>query len=185
MTLEIRTYGDSVLTRNAVPVKAVDDAIRRLAEDMIETMQANNGIGLAAPQVGRHEALCVVAVPPEADTDDSGMPINVGYPYPLVLVNPEIISASEERCTREEGCLSCPDIYAPIERPSVITVTYLDQKGVPSTLRAEGLLARCIQHEIDHLNGILITDRMGQLKRIALSGRLRRLRRGALRGVEK
>jgi len=183
MTLDIRIYGDSVLTRKTVPVKDVDEGLRRLAADMLETMHANNGIGLAAPQVGRQEALCVVEVPPAADIGDDGLPLNAGYPFPLVLVNPEIISASEERCSREEGCLSFPGIYAPVERPSVITVTYLDLQGSPATLRAQGLLARCIQHEIDHLNGILISDRMGQLKRIALSGRLKRLRRGALHGV--
>ncbi len=173
MMSKIRTYGDAVLRGKTVRVQNVDGAIGELVEAMLETMRAHNGIGLAAPQVGRKESLCVVDIPAEANDD----PLNRECPMPLVLINPEIIGQSDESCISEEGCLSFPGIYAPIERPAEIKVSYLDRHGGPATLTAQGLLARCIQHEVDHLNGILLSDRMTPFKKIALAGRLKRLRR--------
>jgi peptide deformylase len=116
---------------------------------MFETMHAAKGIGLAAPQVGRRERLFV------ADVDD----------HPLVFINPEIVSSSDERSVYEEGCLSIPDYYAEVERPAKIKVRHLDAEGREQMTEADGLLATCLQHEIDHLNGILFIDHISKLKR--------------------
>lgn len=176
MRLKIREYGDPVLREKATRVESVDDRIRELADDMIETMHVSDGIGLAAEQVGERVALCVVDVPDRADTTEEGKRLNPDVQMPLVLINPEIVSASRKTDVYEEGCLSFPDIRANVERPYEVIVRYTDREGraVEQTLRA--LVGRCVQHEMDHLNGILICDRMSAVKKVALSGRLKRLR---------
>jgi len=143
---------------------------------MIETMHAEEGIGLAAQQVGETVALCVVDVPAHCDADAEGRPLNPGLVMPMVMFNPHIIRASEPTEAREEGCLSFPEIRAKIVRPSEVTVRWMDEDGREREATLRGLTARCVQHEMDHLDGILISDRMSPVMRIALGGRLKRLR---------
>lgn len=144
---------------------------------MLETMYAEEGVGLAAEQVGRTESVCVVDVPAAADKDEKGERLNPDVPMPLVLINPKIVEASDETATAEEGCLSFPGIYAPIARPAGVRVRFLDRDGKQREYPLKGLVGRAVQHEMDHLAGVLIVDRMSPVKKIALSGRLKRLRK--------
>mgnify|MGYP006301555815 FL=1 len=177
MKLQLTYYGDPVLREASREVESVTDAHRELADSMLALMHESNGVGLAAQQVGRTEALCVVDVPPEADLDADGRPSNPEAPPPLVLFNPAVVSASEETVSSEEGCLSFPGIYAPITRHAEVDIRYLDRDGAERTLHLKGLTGRAVQHEIDHLHGVLICDRMSPVKKAALSGRLKRLRK--------
>ena len=152
--LEIVTLPDPILRSVAAPVERVDAALRRLAADMLEAMYEAPGIGLAAPQVGVSRRLIVVDVS-EKDGDRN----------PLVLINPQIVRLADELRSYEEGCLSIPDVKVEIERPSGLTVRYLDRDGRPQELVADGLLATAIQHEVDHLDGRLIIDFLSRLKR--------------------
>ena len=152
--LPIITLPDPLLRKPSVPVDRVDDALRRLADDMLETMYAAPGVGLAAVQVGRPIRLIVLDT---AKEDES--------PQALVLINPEIVSLSEESRQHEEGCLSIPEVRIDITRPASLRLTYLDREGARRELAAEGLPATAIQHEVDHLNGKLIIDYLSRLKR--------------------
>ncbi len=147
--LEIRTLGNRVLRQNARRISKVDESVRELAKDMLRSMYSAKGIGLAAPQVGIHKQLLVIDV--ELETPSTP---------PLVLINPEIISSSASVETYEEGCLSIPGVYLNVVRPSSIKVSYRDEMGRPKKMNADGLIARCIQHEMDHLNGVLFVDRV-------------------------
>ncbi len=147
--LSIRVLGDPVLREVTQPVAEVTDETRRLIDDMFETMYAASGIGLAAPQVGRRERVCVVDVE--------------GAAY--ALVNPEVVHAEGPKAKAEEGCLSIPDVYGDVERPGRVTVRALDRDGAPIEVTGEGLLGRCFQHEIDHLHGKLFIDYLSFLKR--------------------
>ena len=149
--LDIRVLGDPVLRLITAPLAEVTDAHRRLIDDMFDTMYHARGIGLAAPQVGRTERIAVV------DVDDD----------PFVLINPEVVAVDGKKAKGEEGCLSSPDIYADVERPPAVTVRALDRAGTPFEREASGLLARCLQHEIDHLDGKLFLDYLSVLKRTA------------------
>ncbi len=150
----IITLPDPVLRKVSAPVERIDAEVRKLAEDMLETMYAAPGVGLAAVQVGVPRRLFVL------DTAKEERP-----PQPLVLINPEIVALGAEMRVHEEGCLSIPDERVPIERPATVTVRFLDREGKTQELAAEGLLATAIQHEIDHLNGKLIIDYLSRLKR--------------------
>ena len=177
MKLEIRKYGDPVLREKAEPVKSVDDRIRARAKNMIETMRGDNGgVGLAAQQVGETVAVCVIEVPAEYDADEKGVRFNPDVKMPLVLINPVIVESSKETEVRDEGCLSFPGIYAPVRRPVEIAIECLDTNGKARNLRLRHFVARVVQHEMDHLNGVLLVDRMTSLKKIALAGQLKRLR---------
>ncbi|SDG21347.1 peptide deformylase [Thalassobaculum litoreum] len=145
---------DPVLKTKCTPVSAVDDEIRALMDDMLDTMYAAPGIGLAAPQVGVTKRVIVVDV---SEKDEPNAPI--------CLANPEIVWKSDETAPHEEGCLSLPDLYADVERPVAVQVRYLDRDGASQELAAEGLLAICLQHEIDHIDGILFVDHLSALKR--------------------
>ena len=145
---------DPVLRQKAAPVDGVDDAIRQLMDDMLETMYDAPGIGLAAPQVRVSKRVIVMDC---SDDDDK--------PEPIKMANPEIISLSEEKSTMEEGCLSIPDQRGDVTRPSAITVRYLDENNTQQELSCDGLLAVCIQHEVDHLNGVMFIDYLSRLKR--------------------
>jgi peptide deformylase len=136
------------------PVKAIDDEIRQLVDDMLETMYGAPGIGLAAIQIG---------VPKRVITADLAKKDEPRAPQ--VFINPEILSRSEELSTYEEGCLSIPEIHEDVERPAKVRVRYLDRDGKPHEVDAEGLLATCLQHEIDHLDGVLFIDHISKLKR--------------------
>jgi peptide deformylase len=152
--LPILTAPHPVLKQPAQPVAVVDDRLRQLMEDMLETMYAAPGIGLAAPQVGVSQRVIVV------DVAEKGSPRQ-----PLRLVNPELIWVSDEDSTYQEGCLSVPEHYGDVVRPAAIRVRYCDETGATRELAADGLLATCIQHEIDHLDGILFIDHLSALKR--------------------
>ncbi len=150
------------------PVASIDAEIRRLMDDMLETMYDAPGIGLAAIQVAVAKRVAVIDVAREGDA-----------PTPLCLANPEIVWASDECAAYQEGCLSIPEYYEDVERPERVRVRYLDRDGKMQELEADGLLATCLQHEIDHLNGVLFIDHISRLKRervikkFAKSARLR------------
>lgn len=161
--LTILEFPDPRLRKTAAPVEVVDDEIRRLADDMLETMYAAPGIGLAATQVDIHKRLLVLDVSEEGD-------------QPMVLINPEIVGTSGD-CESEEGCLSVPGYTETVSRAESIRVRALGRDGEPFEMDAEGLLAICIQHEIDHLEGKLFVDYLSQLKRQRLRKRLEKTRR--------
>ncbi len=145
---------DPLLRQVSTSIERVDADLRKLVDDMLETMYEAPGIGLAAIQVGVPRRLLVIDISKE----DEGK-------RPLVFINPEIITSSDERSVYEEGCLSIPDYYAEVERPASVTVKSIDRDGKEQVTEAEGLLATCLQHEIDHLNGILFIDHISRLKR--------------------
>ncbi|MEW5424420.1 peptide deformylase [Amorphus sp. 3PC139-8] len=145
---------DPVLRKVADPVDSVDDRVRTLIDDMLETMYAAPGIGLAAPQVGALERVLVCDV---SHNDEEKRP--------LALVNPEITWQSEEMSVHNEGCLSIPEYYEEVERPAQVSIRYLDREGRTQVIDADGILATCLQHEIDHLNGVLFIDYLSRLKR--------------------
>lgn len=147
--LELHYLGDRVLRQAAKRITKVDDEIRQLVREMLQTMYSKDGIGLAAPQVGVHKQLIVIDLEPDN-------PVN----QPLVLINPTIKQVSKEVCVAQEGCLSIPGVYLDVKRPEVVEVAYKDEHGRPRTLQANDLLARCIQHEMDHLNGVVFVDRV-------------------------
>jgi peptide deformylase len=161
--LAILEYPDPRLRTTAAPIGVVDDAVRQLADDMLETMYAAKGVGLAASQVDVHRRLLVLDV---SDARDQ----------PLVLINPEIL-ATEGRAPGEEGCLSLPGIYDKLERAERIKVRALDRDGVRFELEADGMLAVCIQHEMDHLEGKLFVDYLSELKRQLIRRRLQKERK--------
>jgi peptide deformylase len=172
----MRYYGDPILRTPSHPVRPPNEGLRELAARMIETMHASEGVGLAAQQIGEARAICVVAVPEDYDKDDAGARINPDLPMPLVLLNPVIHTFSDKTDSREEGCLSFPDIRGKIERSSEIGVRFQDLEGQVHDLTVRGFAARVIQHEVDHLNGVLFIDRMSVAKRFALKGRLAKLK---------
>lgn len=180
MPRSVRIYGDPVLREKAQPVTQFDEDLRRLAAEMIETMRAEEGVGLAAQQIGETRAVFVLGVPEMSDLDADGHRLNPEVAMPLAAVNPHIVSALRRKEAREEGCLSFPEIVASIERPAEITLRWQDLSGATIEMRLRGLVARAAQHELDHLHGVLLTDRMSPVKRIALRGRLQRLREAKL-----
>jgi peptide deformylase len=145
---------DPLLRQVSQPVERVDSELNQLVDDMLETMYEAPGIGLAAIQVGVPRRLLVIDLAKEGED-----------PAPLVFINPKVIRSSDDRSSYEEGCLSIPDYYAEVERPASITVTSLDRTGKEVTTEADGLLATCLQHEIDHLDGVLFIDHISRLKR--------------------
>lgn len=157
--LPILCYPDPKLHTVARPVKAVDDRIKALVADMLATMYDAAGIGLAATQVDVHERIIVIDVSEQRNE-------------PMVLINPEITWASPEKQVNEEGCLSVPGIYDGVERASAVKVTALDDSGQPRTIEADGLLAVCIQHEMDHLQGKVFVDHLSQLKQTRIKTKL-------------
>lgn len=159
--LEIHQIGDRVLRMNAKRIAKVDAEIRQLVREMLQTMYSADGIGLAAPQVGIHKQLIVIDCDPENAANK-----------PLILINPAIKQISKQLCSYQEGCLSVPGVYMDVVRPEVIEVSYKDELGRPQTLKATGLLSRAIQHEMDHLNGVLFVDRVEN--QLALTEELRK-----------
>ena len=152
--LDIIVAPDPRLKITAKAVKAVDDDVRALMDDMLESMHVANGIGLAAPQVGDSRRVIVVDISRAEEELD-----------PIRMANPELLWVSDEEGNHEEGCLSLPEQYAEVERPESIRVRYLDRSGEEQELDATGMLATCIQHEMDHLDGILFVDHISSLKR--------------------
>lgn len=174
MNHEILIFGHEGLRRKARPVTAFNATLTALANDMLDTMRQARGLGLAAEQIGRDEAICVVDVPRDAEVP-AWVDANAAVTMPLVLINPRIES-SNGKCRSQEGCLSFPDVFAQITRAETVTVSFMNLEGKPCRIEAGGLLARAIQHEIDHLNGVLLVDRMSPAQRVASAGSLRRLR---------
>jgi peptide deformylase len=164
--LPLRIYGDPVLRAKAKAVRTVDEAIRPFLSDMFDTMLAEDGVGLAAPQVGVSERVLVLAVP-----------IKKHKRIDMTLINPEIVVANGWELG-EEGCLSVPGIFDDVKRAYEIEVRAVDDLGKPLALKAEGYLARAIQHEIDHLNGVLFVDRLGVLRRTVHRKELKALEKG-------
>ncbi len=164
--LPIITAPDKRLKLKCMPVETVDADIARLLDDMLDTMYLAPGVGLAAPQVGVTKRLLVVDVSKDKDARD-----------PHRMVNPELLWTSDEIVNYEEGCLSLPDHYAEVERPARIKVRFLDETGTARELEAEGLLATCIQHEMDHLEGVLFVDHISNIKRNMILRKLRKAKK--------
>ncbi len=173
VVLKIVKYGDPVLREKAQPVAVVTDELRKLAADMITTMHRAKGVGLAAEQVGRTEKLCVIDIPEGCDSEEDEL-FNAPVQMPLVLFNPEIVS--QEGSQRDkEGCLSLPGIGGSITRAAQVSCQYLDENNMPQMVAARGFLARALQHEIDHLNGILYVDHMSAVERLEYANKLKKL----------
>ncbi len=150
----IKLPDEKILRQVSKPLKVVDDAARRLFDDMLETMYDAPGIGIAAIQIGEAQRMVVIDVAREGEAKQ-----------PLFLANPEIVWASSQLADYEEGCLSIPDFYEMVERPLEVKVRYLDRMGEALEIHAKGVAATCLQHEIDHLNGVLFIDHISKLKR--------------------
>lgn len=168
--LKLYTYPDKILSQKCEKVAEVTDDIRKLLDDMLETMYADKGVGLAAPQIGLAKRIIVV--------DDKVTEDGVRGPHPLYMVNPEIIKKSEEKIWFNEGCLSVPGQCAEVERHYAVTVRYLDYNGKEQTLEAEDYLAVILQHETDHLDGVLYIDRISRLKRNMILKKLKKQSEG-------
>lgn len=163
----ILIHPDPRLKKVATPVATVDADLRRLADDMLETMYHAPGIGLAAPQIAVMSRMLVMDCAKEDDAT----------PEPMVLINPEVVWTSEERNVYEEGCLSIPEQYAEVERPTEVEVTWTDLDGQAKRERFDGLWATCVQHEIDHLDGKLFIDYLKPLKRQMITRKMQKLKR--------
>jgi peptide deformylase len=174
--LHVRNYPDPVLRNKAGPVKAVDAVVRSVALRMIELMRQHEGIGLAAPQVGLPWRMFVCDVPAADDRSPDSSPPAASR-GPQVYINPVLSKPLGPPEPYEEGCLSIPDVRGEVLRPHTITIGALDLEGEPVSMTATGLLARCWQHEVDHLDGILIIDRMTQMSRLKNRSSIRDLER--------
>jgi peptide deformylase len=171
MKRPILIHPDPRLKKTAPPIADITDDLRVLADDMLETMYAAPGIGLAAPQVGIDTRLIVLdCVKQEGAT-----------PRPLAMFNPEVIAESDARNVYDEGCLSIPEIYADVERPAEVTVRWIDPNGAERQESFDGLWATCVQHEIDHLNGVLFIDYLKPLKRQLITRKMVKLKKDRAR----
>ncbi|EBA13527.1 peptide deformylase [Roseobacter sp. CCS2] len=168
----ILIHPDPRLKKVATPVPSVNDDLRRLADDMLETMYDAPGIGLAAPQIAVMNRMLVMDCAKEDDAT----------PEPMVLINPEVVWTSEEQNVYEEGCLSIPEQYAEVERPTEVEVTWTNLDGQAKRERFDGLWATCVQHEIDHLDGKLFIDYLKPLKRQMITRKMQKLKREMARG---
>jgi len=173
---EIITVPNPLLKQISRPVEKVDDALRALMDDMLETMYDAPGIGLAAIQIGEPVRVIVMDLQekPEGAAEDAE-----GVKNPRYFVNPEIVWASEELAPYEEGCLSVPEVYDEVQRPAHVRIRYLNYQGEQVEEEASGLYATCIQHEMDHLNGVLFIDHLSKLKRDRAVTKVKKLRKAA------
>lgn len=174
MVLPVIKYGERVLREKSHPVAEVTPELRELAANMIETMYAAKGVGLAAQQVGRTEAMFVIDVPPDCYEDPEVRAFNAPIPMPLVMFNPEIIGAEGSQ-RDSEGCLSFPNMSGHVTRPFQVAASYLDLNGNRQMINACGLLARAILHENDHLNGVLYVDHLSAVEKMTMSSKLKKL----------
>jgi peptide deformylase len=168
----ILIHPDPRLKKVCDAVPDIDDSLRLLADDMLQTMYEAPGIGLAAPQIGITKRLIVLDC-----VKEEGEALR-----PLAMFNPEVLESSDEKSTYEEGCLSIPDQYAEVERPSEVTVGWMDRDGTARRETFSGLWATCVQHEIDHLNGVLFIDYLKPLKRQLITRKMQKLKRDRARG---
>ncbi|UWQ96051.1 peptide deformylase [Rhodobacteraceae bacterium M385] len=173
MKLPILIHPDPRLKKVAAPVDDVSDKLRALADNMLTTMYEAPGIGLAAPQVGIGSRLIVL----DCEKGDDAVP------RPLVMVNPQVVAASDETNTYDEGCLSIPDVYADVTRPEAVTVRWMDLNGAEQEETFDGLWATCVQHEIDHLEGKLFIDYLSGLKRQLITRKMVKLKRDRARDI--
>ena len=173
MILKVYKYGEKVLREKAQPIGAVDDKLRQLTEDMLATMHKAGGVGLAAPQIGRSERFCVIDIPEGCDNEEDTL-FNAPISMPLKLFNPEILSMEGSECDKE-GCLSFPNVGGTLTRAAQVTCQYLDEDNRAQIITVRGYLARAIQHEVDHLNGVLYIDRMSAVERLKYVGKLKKL----------
>ncbi len=180
MNLPIVRYGDPVLRAKGKRIEQIDDRIRELAANMVETMHDANGVGLAAQQIGEALQLTVIDVAGAEDQESTltlnGAELDPKASMPLILLNPELV-LGEETAVALEGCLSFPEITGDIRRSVAVALRAQSIEGEPLEIEASGLLARALQHEVDHLNGILFIDRMSAASKVALRGRLKRLQK--------
>jgi len=178
MILEITQYGHPVLRQKCRPVEQVDDELRKLADDMLETMVDANGVGLAAPQVARDIRLAVIDVSHDPGCVSylkvNGEDADLRSIMPLVFINP-VLEPGKDQEFEVEGCLSIHDIRAEVRRPADVRATLPQLDGSVLVIETDGLLARALQHEIDHLNGILFTDRLNAAAKVTMKNRLKRL----------
>ncbi|MFO7821929.1 MAG: peptide deformylase [Lentisphaeria bacterium] len=187
-SLRVCYYGNPLLLRKSVPVTEITPALREFAEKMIESMYRNDGIGLAAPQVGENIRLVTLATSgplEEISADASPGERLLAARMPLVLINPEIVSSSSVVETEDEGCLSLPGICGPVERSTSVVLKTALLTGETITVECGNLLARCIQHEIDHLDGVLFVDRMSESAYSEVAGELRQLKKATRRQLKK
>ena len=182
MILPIRRYGDPVLRKEAQEITSNTPELQTLIDNMFETMKNADGVGLAAPQIGESIRLFVVDVRhyEEDYQEKTGEPFPDAWKECMVFINPEIIAESDEESEFEEGCLSVPNIHEMVTRPSKISLQYLDRHFTPQKMEVDKLMARVIQHEHDHLDGILFLDHMSAFKRRMLQRKLRDIQRGVL-----
>jgi peptide deformylase len=173
--LPILEAPDPRLRTISSPVEAIDDDLQRLIDDMFETMYDAPGIGLAAIQVGVPKRVLVIDLQ-EPESDEEGAP---SVKKPMVFINPEILETSEDLSVYNEGCLSVPEQFAEVERPATIRASWMDRNGRIHEERLEGLLATCLQHEMDHLQGVLFVDHLSRLKRDMLLKKLSKARKAA------
>ena len=167
MKRSIVYHPDARLKKLSLPISEITDDLRQLADDMLETMYAAPGIGLAAPQIGVLSRVIVMDCEKDDDAD----------PNPIIMFNPEIIAHSEETNVYEEGCLSIPEHYAEVTRPKAVEVAWVDVNGAVQKQEFEGLIATCVQHEIDHLNGKLFIDYIGVMKRQLITRKMQKFKR--------
>lgn len=173
MKLKIYRYGEKVLREKALPIASVTSELVALADDMLDTMYASKGVGLAAQQVGHLERMCVIDIPPECENETDAL-FNSAVSMPLKLFNPQIIS-QEGSEKDKEGCLSFPDIGGSVVRAALVKCQYIDEHNIPRIITARGFLARALQHELDHLDGILYIDRMSAVERLGYASKLKKL----------
>ncbi len=173
MKLKIFKYGEPVLREKSAPIAVVTGPLRAFADDMVDTMHAAKGVGLAAQQVGRTERMCVIDIPEGCETAEDEA-FNSIVPMPLVMFNPEILSREGSQCDKE-GCLSFPGVGGSVTRAAQVTCQYLDADNMPRIVTARGFLARAIQHELDHLDGVLYVDRLSEAERLSFEPKLKRL----------
>jgi len=178
MSTPITLYGSDILKRKTTRVGEITPELRQLALDMVDTMHEANGVGLAAPQISRSERMCVIDVPADAEDAQFAKSNAEAVAMPLVMFNPDI-TKTEGSVRRSEGCLSFPDVFVSITRPAVVTVEYTDIEGARRTITVQGLLARAVLHEVDHLEGVTLVDRMSQPQRMVNARRLKRIREEA------
>ena len=188
MVLPIVHFNSPILRKKGAKITAFDAALAQLAADMIDTMHAAYGIGLAAQQIGQAIQLCVIDLretESEFAWEYDGIRPPLDLFMPLTIVNPELKIVPEPSTSYEEGCLSFPEIRGDVVRPDEVTVKFQDATGVPHTLRCNGLLGRCVQHEADHLNGILFIDRMAKSVLTAIDPELKALKKQTREATKK
>ncbi|MEK9773608.1 MAG: peptide deformylase [Opitutae bacterium] len=189
MNLKIRFFGDPVLRQAGCRVENFGDELSKLSQNMLELMHLSEGIGLAAQQVGIAQQFCVMEVPEHPDYPITcildGKPLATSLIMPMAMANPVVQALPSDEYYYEEGCLSFPGINADVARPERIIVTYQDLDGVEHSLECDGLLARCIQHEVDHLNGVLFIDRMEKATYAEIKKEVQALKRETMGQIKK